>query len=276
MVLCKCPAPGCDVEISNALLNFHTQTDCKFTLVECKYKDVGCTVALRRKDMEDHENNDKCHLQIITGSLTSLQKNYNDLSYSYTNLAHSYDDLEDLYDNLASSCDDLKCSLASLQMKVSDQSLYHTRFKIHNFSAHKKLNIAVQFKAGPTTYNLKATLASFLSYSPDGEKNLYMRFDMMAGENDDDLQWPFSGNIQVELLNQLEDKHHYTKTIPIPRLDRVELLMPDTSIYSTITSTKYYDFISYPRLLQCGRYWPNWILYFRMTVKSDCCKRWLE
>ena len=37
---------------------------------------------------------------------------------------------------------------------------------------------------------------------------------LMRGEFDDNLKWPFRGNIIIQLLNQLEDKGHYTRTLP--------------------------------------------------------------
>ena len=37
---------------------------------------------------------------------------------------------------------------------------------------------------------------------------------LMCGEFDSHLKWPFQGDITIQLLNQLEDKQHHTKTIP--------------------------------------------------------------
>ena len=36
---------------------------------------------------------------------------------------------------------------------------------------------------------------------------------LMRGENDERLAWPFTGRVNVELINQREDKNHYSKTI---------------------------------------------------------------
>ena len=36
---------------------------------------------------------------------------------------------------------------------------------------------------------------------------------LIKGENDDHLPWPFTGIITIELLNQLEDDNHYSKTV---------------------------------------------------------------
>ena len=231
-------------------MTFHMLTDCEFTRLECKYKKVGCKAALKRKDMEEHENNDRCHLQLLTGSLTSLQKKY----------------------------DELASSLDLFQKKLNDFTIFtkfSTTVKIPNFEAYsRKFTRTVHFEASPNTYSIMATLmqsmSSPFSYRPGNY--LTIAFSMMEGKNDDTLQWPFSGVVEVQLLNQLEDKDHYSKVIPIHHLDRVK---PDKT--QSITSTDNYRFISLFHLefLQ-KRHWPNRILYFRMTVKSDCCKRWLE
>ena len=71
LLLEKCPRKGCDVEICSALVYFHQQTDCKFTIFDCKYKDVGCKVKLTRSDMSQHEKDDGAHLQL---AMTTLQK----------------------------------------------------------------------------------------------------------------------------------------------------------------------------------------------------------
>ena len=37
----------------------------------------------------------------------------------------------------------------------------------------------------------------------------------MRGEHDQHLQWPFTGDIIIELLNWREDKEHYKETVTI-------------------------------------------------------------
>ena len=36
----------------------------------------------------------------------------------------------------------------------------------------------------------------------------------MKGENDENLEWPFRGEVTFELLNQVEDLDHVTRTVP--------------------------------------------------------------
>ena len=37
--------------------------------------------------------------------------------------------------------------------------------------------------------------------------------NLMPGEYDDTLEWPFQGEVTVQLLNQLEDKNYFKRTI---------------------------------------------------------------
>ena len=37
---------------------------------------------------------------------------------------------------------------------------------------------------------------------------------LMCGEYDDDLPWPFRGDVTIQLLNQRRDKGHEEKTVP--------------------------------------------------------------
>ena len=39
---------------------------------------------------------------------------------------------------------------------------------------------------------------------------------LMRGRNDDNLPWPFTGEVTITLLNQLEDINHYTETVTFP------------------------------------------------------------
>ena len=40
---------------------------------------------------------------------------------------------------------------------------------------------------------------------------------LMRGKNDDNLPWPFTGEVTITLLNQLADKNHYTDKVSFPQ-----------------------------------------------------------
>ena len=103
---------------------------------------------------------------------------------------------------------------------------------------------------------------------------------MMRGENDDNLVWPFQGEVTYTLLNQLEDKDHR---------EVIMILFDDVSekYMSRVTDGKRGDdgygspqFISHEELghradTNC-QYLKDDSLYFRVSVKvHEACKPWL-
>ena len=112
LLLEKCPSESCDVEICSALVYFHQQTDCKFTIFECKYKDVGCKVILTRSDMSEHEKDDGAHLQLAMTTLQKQKKYF---------------------------------KLISPSLMAINGTLYPTVFKIPNFRFSKTESIAMLF-----------------------------------------------------------------------------------------------------------------------------------
>ena len=52
-------------------------------------------------------------------------------------------------------------------------------------------------------------------YSSGKNTHISVYINQMAGEYDDQLEWPFVGKFDIELLNWREDKGHHTKTVSI-------------------------------------------------------------
>ena len=42
---------------------------------------------------------------------------------------------------------------------------------------------------------------------------------ILEGDNDDNLDWPFIGTVEIELLNQLEDNNHHLMTLTFNKED---------------------------------------------------------
>ena len=47
----------------------------------------------------------------------------------------------------------------------------------------------------------------------DLKTHISVHVHLMRGEFDNYLKWPFRGSVAIQLLNQLEDKEHYERTI---------------------------------------------------------------
>ena len=91
------------------------------------------------------------------------------------------------------------------------------QFTISEYSNRKQFNsryYSPPFTTGPQGYRfcLKVS-ANGQGSGKDSHLSIYAY--IMKGQHDDCLQWPFTGAIIIELLNWLEDKRHYKRTISI-------------------------------------------------------------
>ena len=101
----------------------------------------------------------------------------------------------------------------------------------------------------------------------------------MCGKNDDNLSWPFRGEVTITLLNQLADENHHTDTVTYPED------MDDDSNRRVVDSDKgeaygeerfiAHDQLGHNAANNC-QYLKDDRLYFRITAKAaDPVKPWL-
>ena len=104
--------------------------------------------------------------------------------------------------------------------------------------------------------------------------SVYM--NVLGGEHDSKLHWPFLGSLTFTLLNQLEDNNHHSKTVTITSDDRQPVRGDEG----------YADFISHSELgynpVRNTQYLKDDTLYFRVEVEVanrmevDDNKPWLK
>ena len=71
---------------------------------------------------------------------------------------------------------------------------------------------------------------------------------MMKGEYDDDLKWPFRGDITIQLLNQMrDDDHHHTRILSIT--DKLNLGGRVLTTERSVKELGFYTFIQYKDLV---------------------------
>ena len=91
------------------------------------------------------------------------------------------------------------------------------QFTISEYSKRKQFDnryFSPPFTTSPQGYRLCLVVDANSDCSGKGS-HLAICAHIMKGQHDDHLQWPFTGTIIIELLNWLEDKGHYKRTIPI-------------------------------------------------------------
>ena len=118
-----------------------------------------------------------------------------------------------------SNVDSLNSSLDSVQSSLSTQcysiqahmGLFPIVFKLNNFEKHRENGtnwISPPFRSSRDGYKLCLVVECKVD---GGFVSVYAC--LMQGDSDDSLSWPFCGEITIQLLNQLGDRHHATGTI---------------------------------------------------------------
>ena len=256
----QCPAPGCDMEICSLLLLMHTQTDCQYTMVKCKYKNTGCHTVLKRGDMEEHEKDDRYHLQILSGSLARLQKQFSDLELEHRELKSKF----------LCQHNELKVSVDSLTQQLINTRLRSLKIKVDDFLLTDSQDVI--FQVTPNSYNFKMELNCFGGH-------ILVRIAIQPGENNHKLKWPFQGKAIIELLNQLEDSDHYTQVIPIIPQQKPPKNIGRFGNVQDINGRgiQYSPFIPHDMLMKAHhKYFVNNTVYFRIVVQSALIKHWLD
>ena len=174
-----CPNQHCPVEgLRRHQLEQHLN-ECSYQLVDCP--NIGCSVRLPRGEMKLH----------------TLQQH--NLVLEETNQA-----------------------VAISPATASPQYLYNQapmEFIISDYRLKKEVN-EVWYSSPFYTHNRGYTFR--LNVFPNGNgrgsgSHLSVGTALMRGEYDNELEWPFEGDIRVELLNWRADKNHHSDTIPFSR-----------------------------------------------------------
>ena len=115
------------------------------------------------------------------------------------------------------------------------------QFTISEYSKRKQFDnehFSPPFTTSPQGYRLCLVV---FAKGKDSDKGSHLSIYalIMKGQHDDHLQWPFTGIIIIELLNWLEDKGHYKKTLSI-----------DTNNdFVRVTKGEYGNTLGYPKFI---------------------------
>ncbi|XP_019850604.1 PREDICTED: TNF receptor-associated factor 3-like isoform X2 [Amphimedon queenslandica] len=242
----QCSNEGCNEKMLRRSLASHNET-CPKAIIPCEYNTVGCDERMKREEQEKHnEESTKVHLQ-----MTKKQ--------------------------LQVTTETLKAALEKKHPLIASNEV----FKLSQFAEKKESNGIWQ---SPGFYTLQGGYKMELHVCPNGYKeakgtHVSCSIGLMAGEYDDTLEWPFRGEVTVELLNQLEDKNHKKETVSFNETTRDE---PRQRVREGKSSRGLgiFKFISHEQLeynpaTNC-QYLKDDSLYFRVSVKvTSKTKPWL-
>ena len=168
-----CTNEGCRCCITRDELFIH-RDQCAFERVPCKYAHAGCSAELIRKDLERHENNTRVHQH--HHRLAGCER------------AHTEDNEPTVQPHFTFVLTNFN------YLKNKDMAFCSPPF--HSQHGGYKLSLRVDTNGWATGHCTHVSV----------------RLHLMRGENDDQLHWPFIGQITVTLLNQLQDDRHHEVT----------------------------------------------------------------
>ena len=246
MVLTECPNEGCEQMLCSSLILFHVAADCPLTVLQCRYSEAGCKVQLPRRDLEEHEHNNRLHLQIVTKHSAALKDQVDKLTTTITSLENKME----------------KLMTKQIILTPKDNSI---TFKVTEYGKKKKDDVVFQspsFYTSSTGYHM--CCAVLPNGDREGNETLSVHAFMLKGEHDNKLSWPFVGEVIIVLLNQLEDKNHYESVL-------------DVTPESDLRPGRYWGFPEFSTLEVTDKtilYLKDDTLYFRVSVNVH--KAWLN
>ena len=240
-----CPNSNCLVSVPRCDLSAHRST-CEFEKVSCKYTGIGCTKEPLRKELQQHEEDDTFHLHLAIETVNKQQEK-----------------IKVMADNT-----------------IAGQS-GPCLFKMPQYYQHKS---SKQAWYSPPFYTNPGGYKMCIRVDANGNGNgagthVSVFVYLMKGRNDDNLPWPFTGEVTIALLNQLANENHYTHTFSFPQQDNeASRRVVDGEMAPTGYGIR--TFISHDRLDhnadQNCQYLKDDCLYFRIKVQaSKPTKPWL-
>ena len=241
----ECPNKCGETEIDRQDLLRHLDETCPLQVIKCEFSYAGCKVECRRQHMQSHlEENVKLHLDKVSKihqSQTEQQQRVIGALQCKTKQQESkIDALQCETKQQESKIERLKSQIAMLEHRVEQQLQCIKQYKTQFDTLIPELNRVV----GPTFGSpFDIEMAGFEEsktagedwysipfYSHIGGYRMCLRVSagghgngrgthvsvfiyFACGKCDDQLRWPFRGDITIQLLNQRRDEGHLMSTI---------------------------------------------------------------
>ena len=226
----KCPNDWCGETMERCDVKDHV-TKCPHTLISCKYKHIGCDTEMKREKMAAHEQDDKLHLHIALETV-----------------------------------DTLKEESQTLKNKGS------TTLAVTDFQEKKNADrryISPPFYTHPRGYCM-ALAVDAKGYAKTLGTHVTASIQILKGKYDNELKWPFVGDVTFTLLNQLKNENHHHDVLSLTKEANTRVGM----CYGVLA------FIPHPELAfnpaKNTQYLKDDTLYFKVSVKVADHKPWLE
>ena len=191
--------------------------ECPLEMIQCEYHDVGCEVRMARKDQEKHKKEKiEEHLIMTKHELTDTKATLASALQRISTLEvllYQTTDKAVLRPIKSSAEWSVKLVAMTGLSKSGDQECP----VILKMSQFKKENNVEWYSDSFCTRNkgCKMCLSVYAVGHKEGEgTHLSVYLCLMKGPHDDELTWPLRGKFKIQLLNQISDSEHHSKSVP--------------------------------------------------------------
>ena len=196
----ECPNKCGEKAIERQHLPKHLEETCPLQEIKCEFSYAGCEAECQRQHMQTHlEENVKVHLNKVSHTLQCKTEQQQSI-------------IEQLQKQIVALVSvltfDKQKPLAPVFVPPPD--IVMTDFEDHKKTGDRWFSPPFYSHIG----GYKMGLYVYANGVGDGKATHVSVFvQLMRGEYDDQLKWPFRGVITIQLLNQSRDEGHWEKTV---------------------------------------------------------------
>lgn len=290
-----CPNKGCGHVAERQTMEEHVREDCQYTVVLCRHSSIGCTKKGLRKHIGKHEEDSGVHLALslqkivlMDHELTSLKEEVSELKRCMRNFSSDSHRLNEATGLLKEETVTVSHELGALRGEVSEMKKDveglqsdSAMLRMDVDRLNKKVTTLVRVTGymllkrqsepflSDSFYTVPSGYAMVLAVYPNGyyvdgsHLSVYVRMvDVTYASR---LQWPFKGNVKVELLNQLANRG---KTV-----DKKHVKFIDSRSVASNGGWLCEDFVLHSELnfnpMRKTQYLMEDVLMFRVTVQEE-------
>ena len=227
----ECPNKCGEDAIERQHLPKHLQKTCPLQVIKCRFSYAGCEVESQRQHMQTHlEENVRVHLSKVSCRTKQQRSQINALQHRIEQQEQELEKYKGqtdcklekqqsmneqqqkqivaLMSALQRVALDMKKPLAPVFVPLPD-------IVMTDFEKHKKADES--WYSSPFYSHIggyKMCLGVYANgYGNSKDTHVSVFVYLMRGEYDDQLKWPFRGDITIQLLNQSRDEGHWEKTV---------------------------------------------------------------
>ena len=221
-----CPNSCQSEKMERRKLEEHLEQECPLHLAQCQFAFAGCSVRVRRMDLDEHLMEDKNHLPLLAAHLKQVTKELAKVKQENVVLKRDVVSLTRALDHVEREQSETS-STASVSLTIAKDVRCHSGLPPIIFTFpdyfHKKKKDKLWFSPPFYTHvcGYKMCLGIRANGKGKGSNCVSVYTVILRGDYDTTLPWPFKGKIVVELLNQAHNARHYPVTIVYtPTTDR--------------------------------------------------------